>query len=48
VFDLARWQELFAEQRTVTFPGAGHFVMEEEPDRVVSEIEAFLRVRVTD
>lgn len=42
VFDLARWQGLFTQAQTVTFPTAGHFVMEEEPDQVGAAVAAFL------
>lgn len=42
VFDLARWQDLFADARTITFPGAGHFVQEEEAPAVATAVRAFV------
>lgn len=42
---LARWQGLFADARTVTFPGAGHFVQEEAPGEVRSAVESFLEAQ---
>ncbi|HEU4326273.1 MAG TPA: alpha/beta fold hydrolase [Roseiflexaceae bacterium] len=43
VFDLARWQGLFADARTVTYGDVGHFVQEEAAPQVASEISAFLQ-----
>jgi pimeloyl-ACP methyl ester carboxylesterase len=42
VFDLARWQALFADARTITFPHAGHFVQEEAAPAAAEALEAFL------
>jgi haloalkane dehalogenase len=42
MFDLARWQGLFADARTVTYPHVGHFVQEEAAREVAAEIGAFL------
>nr|PZN32169.1 MAG: alpha/beta hydrolase [Chloroflexota bacterium] len=42
VFDLARWQGVFADARTVTFPEAGHFVQEDEAPAVAGEVRRFL------
>ena len=39
---LARWQQLLPEATVVTLPGAGHWPHEEEPARVIEEIERFL------
>lgn len=41
VFDLARWQSVFADARTVTYPGAGHFVQEDAAHQTTTEIMAF-------
>lgn len=43
IFDLERWQGLFAEARTVAYPGVGHFVQEEAAPQVAAEIGAFLQ-----
>ncbi len=43
VFDLARWQGLFADARTVTYAGVGHFVQEEVAPQVAAEISTFLQ-----
>jgi haloalkane dehalogenase len=42
VFDLARFQGLFADARTLTFPGAGHFVQEEQAEAVAAAVRGFL------
>lgn len=42
---LARWQALFTNARTITFPTAGHFVQDEEHDAVALEVARFLDVR---
>ena len=39
---LARWQQLLPGATVVTIPGAGHWPHEEEPARVIEEIERFL------
>ena len=36
--ELNRWMELFPSAKVVKFPGAGHFVAEDEPEKLVSEI----------
>jgi haloalkane dehalogenase len=42
---LARWQSAFPEHDTLTFPGVGHFVAEEQGPDAVGPIEAFLNAR---
>jgi haloalkane dehalogenase len=42
---LARWQGLFADAETVTFPHAGHFVQEEARDELPPVIQRFLEAR---
>jgi pimeloyl-ACP methyl ester carboxylesterase len=42
VFELARWQALFSDAQTRTFPGAGHFVQEEEAPAVAELVGGFL------
>jgi pimeloyl-ACP methyl ester carboxylesterase len=39
---LERWQALLTNAQTVTFPGAGHFVQEEEPAAVREAIARFI------
>lgn len=39
---LARWQEAFPQNRTLTFPDVGHFVAEELGPAAVGPLEAFL------
>lgn len=39
---LDRWKEALADAKVVEFAEAGHFPQEEEPERVVEEVEAFL------
>jgi pimeloyl-ACP methyl ester carboxylesterase len=39
---LARWQSTMRDARTVTFPGAGHFVQEEEPAGALEAIRQFV------
>ena len=39
---LARWQQLLPQAAVVTLPTAGHWPHEEEPARVIAEIERFL------
>lgn len=39
---LARWQTLLAHAQTITFPEAGHFVQEEERDKVGLLVKQFL------
>lgn len=46
---LARWQALFTNAQTITFPAAGHFVPEEERDTLTRPVRQFLaRQRVED
>jgi haloalkane dehalogenase len=42
VFDLARWQDLFSDARTVMFPSAGHFVQEEQAPAVTAALREFM------
>jgi haloalkane dehalogenase len=37
-----RWLELFPNAKSVTFPSAGHYLVEDELDGVISEISTFL------
>lgn len=46
VFDLARFQGVFEDVRSVTYPGAGHFVQEDAAPQVAAEIRAFLGAAV--
>ena len=39
---LGRWQALFPDARTVSFPQAGHFVQEERGAEMVPEVRRFL------
>lgn len=39
---LARWQALFTNAQTITFPTAGHYVQEEESGESVRLVQAFL------
>jgi len=41
-YQLARWRETLPDARVVELPGAGHWPHEEEPERVTSEVRAFL------
>jgi len=45
---LSRWQELFRDAQTVTFPTAGHFVPEEARDELRPVLERFLDARRTE
>jgi haloalkane dehalogenase len=47
VFDLARWQTVFDDARTVTYAGAGHFVQEDAGYQATAEISAFLESALT-
>lgn len=40
--DLARWQALFSDARTITFPDAGHFVPDERGPQLAPAIGEFL------
>ncbi len=40
--DLKRWQGLFEQVETTTFPGAGHLPQEEVPDEVQAALRSFL------
>ncbi|HEV2146666.1 MAG TPA: alpha/beta fold hydrolase [Longimicrobiaceae bacterium] len=40
--DLARWEELFDDARTVRLEGVGHFPQEEAADRVLAALRDFL------
>ena len=40
--DLRRWQSLFTNSRVVEFPEAGHFVPEEEGEKVAAAVRHFL------
>lgn len=42
---LGRCQALFPEARTVEFPTVGHFVQEEQPEKLLREVREFLRHR---
>jgi pimeloyl-ACP methyl ester carboxylesterase len=42
---LGRWREVFPQAQVITFPEAGHFVMEEEPS-VGERVERFIDERV--
>jgi haloalkane dehalogenase len=35
-----RWEELFPDHRTVTLPGAGHYIQEDAPEEIVAAIRA--------
>jgi haloalkane dehalogenase len=37
------WEELFPEHRTVVLQGAGHYIQEDAPDRIVDAIRAWRR-----
>ena len=37
-----RFQEAFPDHRTVLLEGARHFIQEDEPGRIASEIRAFV------
>lgn len=37
-----KWLDFFPNARTVTYPRAGHYLLEDEPKAVISEIEQFL------
>ena len=39
---LQRWQDVFPDAHTVTFPDAGHFIQEEVPDEMLTHIRQFL------
>lgn len=45
---LARWQELFSNAQTTTFPKAGHFLQEEEAETLPALIRQFLTDRRVD
>jgi haloalkane dehalogenase len=45
VFDLARFEGMFRESRSVTFPDAGHFVQEEEAGAVIPLVREHLAAR---
>lgn len=48
VFDktyLAKWQQRFPDAKVHTFPNAGHYVLEDEADRVVACVTDFLKNR---
>ncbi|HET7219436.1 MAG TPA: alpha/beta fold hydrolase [Vicinamibacterales bacterium] len=45
-YQLARWQQIVSEARIARRTDAGHWPHEEEPDRVIAEIDAFLRSTV--
>jgi pimeloyl-ACP methyl ester carboxylesterase len=38
-----RWLSIFPNARAVTYPDAGHYLLEDEKDSVISEIEKFLK-----
>ncbi|MDO9181583.1 MAG: alpha/beta fold hydrolase [Bacteriovorax sp.] len=38
-----RWQEIFPKARAVTYPTAGHYLVEDERAAVIEEIEKFLK-----
>jgi haloalkane dehalogenase len=40
--DLERWRGLFTDTSVVTYPGAGHFVQEEEGSALVPVVERFI------
>ncbi len=42
-YELEKWQMAFPEAKVVAFPGAGHFVQEEEPEAMVREMKSFFR-----
>lgn len=40
---LDQWRELYPQAETLELPEASHFVVEDDPDRVIGAIEQFLR-----
>jgi pimeloyl-ACP methyl ester carboxylesterase len=40
--DLARWEQIFPSHKTIEFPNASHFFFEDEADRMICEIRAFM------
>ena len=40
--DLARWQKVFPKQETIGFPDSSHFFFEDERDRMIPVIRAFM------
>lgn len=38
-----RWMEFYPKARSVSFPKAGHYLIEDEKDAVIKEIEQFLK-----
>jgi haloalkane dehalogenase len=38
-----KWLHFFPKARSVTYPGAGHYLIEDEKDAVISEMEQFLK-----
>ena len=48
VFDmdyLAEWQRRFPDAETHTFAEAGHYVLEDEPETIISKISSFLNTK---
>lgn len=37
-----RWKDIFPNARAITYPLAGHYLLEDEPSAVIKEIEQFL------
>ncbi|MEM8531962.1 MAG: alpha/beta fold hydrolase [Chloroflexota bacterium] len=44
---LTRWQSLFTNAQTVTFPESGHFVQEEAPDKLNPIVAQFLEQQIS-
>jgi haloalkane dehalogenase len=45
--DLERFEKTFPSHQTMEFPNASHFFFEDEADRMIREIGAFMSLRVT-
>jgi pimeloyl-ACP methyl ester carboxylesterase len=46
VFDMAylsEWKKRFPEAEVHTYPEAGHYLLEDEPDQTARQVEAFLQ-----
>lgn len=45
--DLARWEQIFPNHKTVEFPNASHFFFEDEADQMIPAIRAFISSQET-
>ena len=45
-YELEKWKKALPQSQVITFENAGHFVQEEEPEKMVEELALFFKVKM--